>query len=244
MKLQEQLSRMKSMMDLQEQYYNPGLGMTPQASRDMGERFHNKKPVSADDAVDIVSAILDGIPGIGNLASLVTDIGHTISYLYRMVFATEESVKIEYAVLAATTFMTAFIPFGGVNTVNIIIRQGIKPLLRMTPEQITKWAIRKRIINPMILLQKGRFKYCLLLLLVRILKDETSEMLSKAISNITKLQEIISKYKFPDFFVNGLDDLKKLLIEINKEELIRIASEILKKSQDLKDFEFTPTIPY
>jgi hypothetical protein len=45
------------------------------------------KDMSVDDLVDIISGLIDGIPGIGNLISAGIDVSHALSYGVRFLYS-------------------------------------------------------------------------------------------------------------------------------------------------------------
>ena len=183
-----------------------------------------------DDVVDVISGIADGIPGVGNLISLGLDISHVLSYLIRFGLSDDESEKIEYATMA-------FVPVAG-NSANILIRQGVKSLLKKTPDDITRWAIRNGIINPIILLGKGKFKYNFILLLVRIFKDEAVEIVPKLAKFFNDLRKGLSNSNIPGIEIihTPLRKIIEILNDINNPQLFKIAKEFVKKSPNF-DFE-------
>lgn len=184
-----------------------------------------------DDVVDVISAIADGIPGIGNLISLGLDISHVVSYLIRFGLSDDESEKIEYMAMALITAAMAFVPVAG-NSANIIIRQGVKGLLKKTPDDIIRWAIRNGIMNPRILFGKGKFKYNLILLLVKILKDEAAEIVSKLAKFFNDLRKGLSNSNILGIEIidTPLKNIIEILNDINNPQLFKIANEIVKKS--------------
>ena len=190
-----------------------------------------------DDVVDVISAIADGIPGVGNLVSLGLDIGHVLSYLIRFGLSDDESEKIEYAVMALMTAAMAFVPVAG-NSANILIRQGVKGLLKKTPDDIIRWAIRNGIMNPRILFGKGGFNYNLILLLVRIFKDEAVEIVPKLAKFFNDLRKGLSNSNIPGIekIHTPLRKIIEILNDINNPQLFKIANEIVKKSPNF-DFE-------
>jgi len=219
MNLQEQINRIQSMMGVD---YN---------------RITIKE--QWDDVVDVVAALIDGIPGIGNLVSLGLDLMHTLSYFYRSQTTNNESEKIEYTLLGILTAGMAFVPGVG-NSTNIVARQGIKGLLKHTPDEIISWATSKGIMNPRILFGKGVFKYSLLLLMVRILKDEVAEYIAKAIENLVVIMKELEQYSYMygvTDVIKMISDIVKVLREINNSELIKIAKEVVKKSNNFTNFK-------
>jgi hypothetical protein len=141
-----------------------------------------EKDSNPDDIVNIISAVLEGVPGVGNLASFVIDEIHAITYLIRAIFTTGYE-RTENLILAVLTAALAFVPMVG-NIALLASRQGIKTILKQTPDSIQKWAIKNGIINYRVLFGKGMFKYSKTLLLVRMFKDDSVDAIAKSIDKI------------------------------------------------------------
>lgn len=147
----------------------------------------NLEEIPIDDAIDLISAAIDGVPGVGNLISLGIDEIHAISYFVRAGMKSEPE-KTKYIILGVLTALLGLVGIGG-NIALLTTKQGIKKILNQTPQSIQKWAIDNGIINYRILLGKGKFKYSILLLICRILADESVEMISG------KIQELNQTFK-------------------------------------------------
>jgi len=91
-----------------------------------------------DLATDILSGILEGFPGIGQVASVTVDVLHTVSYILRFIFASDEMSKIKYLALAGLGLITSFIPISG-NVANIAGRSTIGNILKVGPNKIYKY---------------------------------------------------------------------------------------------------------
>ncbi len=186
MNLQEQTDRIKQMMNIQEQI--PDSRFSPKVDH----RGDNLDNISLDDTIDVVSAMIDGIPGIGNLASAIIDIGHTISYLVRLYFAKTDDEKIEYSTLALITLGATFIPVAG-NSLPILARKSIGQIIRQTPDSILALAKKLGLFNRVVFLKKKSvWRFNLLLVLAKILGGELAEFL-QYVPN--KLMEIYNKIK-------------------------------------------------
>ena len=66
--------------------------------------------LDADDYADIVSGLVDAVPGIGNLISIGIDVTHALTYVVRYFFAKTTEEKIEMSLLAVVTFASSLIP--------------------------------------------------------------------------------------------------------------------------------------
>ena len=157
--------------------------------------------LDADDYADIISGLIDVIPGIGNLVSGGIDVTHGITYLVRAFYANTIEDKVEMWVMALITMGTAFIPVGG-NATNLVARGEIKMLLRKTPYEILKIGkdlgiIKKSIFN----LSKQSWKYSILIALVKIFRSridnlfgEVSRVLATIGDKSQKLKPIMDTY--------------------------------------------------
>ena len=202
----------------------------------MGVEKKSINEQSWDDAVDVIAGALDGVPGIGNLLSMGIDLGHVISYLYRYSDTTNESEKIEYGLLGLITLGMAFVPAAG-NASNILYRQGIKSLLSTTPDVILKWAMKHGIINPRLLLGKGIWKYSLLLLFVRVFKDEASEVMTDIINTLNDIRNGVKDYTYlpgVSTLISSTTELTNLLKELKPH--VKTAQDIVDKCPNLDCF--------
>jgi len=190
MNLQENIHRIKQVIE-QTSFDLKGSTIAPKYSppKNFGQS-NVKANLTIDDQVDIISAVLEGIPGIGNLISFFIDEVHALSYFIRAATGSE-SDKSYHIMMGILTASLAFLPIGG-NAASLASREGISRLLKQTPESIQKWAMNNGIINNQILLSKDRFKYSLLLLFIRIFKDKSVEFIA---STIVKLEQMIIKTK-------------------------------------------------
>lgn len=209
--------------------------------------------ISIDNIVDIVSAIIDVIPGIGNLVSFVIDILHSISYFIRSKMGDDES-KIENYVGGIITAGFAFIPTPAGNMASIAVKGGLKKILSHTPKQVYDIAVKLGLANPKIFLSKDSWKYGLLLLLKGLFKEDLENTLSDFITKVgnavdSTIKSIIeydgwetpefSDYVFPTKYftkeigkkyfseeiTEGLEYIKNEVIPI-MEELLDMAKEI------------------
>ena len=164
------------------------------------------------------------------------DLGHVVSYLYRYAETTDESEKIEYGLLGLITLGMAFVPAAG-NASNILFRQGIKGLLSTTPDVILKWAMKRGIINSKVLFGKGIWKYSVLLLFVRIFKDEASEVMADIINILNDIRSGVKDYTYlpgVSTLVTGTTELTNLLKELKPH--VKTAIEIVDKCPNLNCF--------
>jgi len=182
--------------------------------------------LSFDDTVDVISGIIDGIPGLGNAISAGIDIAHALAYGVKFFNSNDENDKIENATLGIITLGAAAIPVQG-NALPIIARRGLKEVLKKTPQEILllgkQLGLYKKTI---ILLSKTKWKYNLLLVLAKICGGELLEILSDVVKYI---KDLIRKINNVDI-KKSLQPLLNLLNEILSDtESINTAIEIAKK---------------
>lgn len=152
--------------------------------------------LSTDFKVDALSAALDVIPGIGNVLSFAIDEVHALSYFYRA-SKTSGLERTEFILLGLVTAVLGFIPIGG-NIASAGLKQGVKNVLKMTPDQIQKWAISKGIIKYRILLNiKTQWNYPWWLFLIKLFRSQGVDVIVK---QVEKLKVILtaSKSKLQD----------------------------------------------
>ncbi len=198
--------------------YNPSSGKPmPNYGKDLKKTLSK---ISADDATDYVSAGLDVIPGIGNLASAGIDIVHAATYIYRFFNTDNEDEKIEFGVMALVTLLMTSIPVGG-NVANVVARNGLKSFIRRTPEEILHILKKAGLYKAHIFaFQKEKWKYSTALFLFKVFRGEAEEifpllysklnsMLKKVVN--TPLHEPIRKFKEEvDFIYNNRESYKKV----------------------------------
>jgi len=149
--------------------------------------------LSSDLKVDAISAALDTIPGIGNLLSFAIDEVHALSYFYRA-SKTSGLERTEFILLGLVTSILGFIPIGG-NIASVGLKQGIKNVLKMTPDQIQSWAMKKGIINYRILLNtKMGYKFPWWLFLIKLFRSQEVDVIVNQVGKLKSLL-ITSKSK-------------------------------------------------
>jgi hypothetical protein len=147
--------------------------------------------LSTDFKVDALSAALDVIPGIGNVLSFAIDEVHALSYFYRA-SKTSGLERTEFILLGLVTAVLGFIPIGG-NIASAGLKQGVKNVLKMTPDQIQKWAISKGIIKYRILLNiKTQWNYPWWLFLIKLFRSQGVDVIVK---QVEKLKVILTASK-------------------------------------------------
>lgn len=176
-----------------------------------------------DTLVDTVSLAIEGIPGVGTIASAAIDLSHGLSYLVRWYLTKNEDHKIEYGLMSCITLASCFIPGVG-NAGNIIARGGIKKVLKQTPTSVIEMARKAGIVEkPVIdLMKKSRWQYSLALFLGRYVSYQFLQDLGGFIQKIdllnTKNQTINSALK------SLVTDLKVI------QQYLKVTSEIGKKA--------------
>lgn len=167
-------------------------------SKDLGN-------LSFDDTVDIISAVFDTVPGIGNVISLGIDALHGISYIIRFVYSETTEEQIENGSMAIITLGTSYLPVGG-NAASILMRKGIKDVLRYTPSEIMMLGQKLGLVDrTRIFLSKKVWKYSLLLLLAKIFRSELSECIVVIVERLNQIYEKIKN-------VNGMKTISGYLL--------------------------------
>lgn len=142
-----------------------------------------------DIIIEIVSGIIDGIPlGATQVASLMIDILHTLSYGVRWVFSDNANSKIEYSVLTIVGMISPFIPVGG-NVLNATAKSSVGPLLKVAPNKIAK-AISKLKGKKLPLNHWSTFakwKIDFMYVLIRIIGSNIQDILLKISSGFSKM---------------------------------------------------------
>ena len=95
MNLQENISRIKQVMGIKEQIPDSRFAPIGYDSKSTKSTKTDLSSLSSDDLVDVISAAIDGVPGLGNLISLGIDLVHALSYLTRFYFSSNDEEKIE-----------------------------------------------------------------------------------------------------------------------------------------------------
>ena len=171
--------------------------------------------LSFDDVVDVISGIIDGVPGIGNLISAGIDVSHALSYGVRFFYAKNDDEKLEMATLGVITLGAAALPVAG-NALPIMARQGIKAVLRKTPEEILligkKLGIYKQTV---LLLSKTKWKYNIILVLAKIFGYEMIESLTKVVKYVRDLMLKINNSDIKRALKSLLELLDDILSDVN-----------------------------
>jgi hypothetical protein len=168
--------------------------------------------VTKDDLVDYTSAGLDGIPGLGNLASFGVDTVHALSYMYRYIKTTNEQEKIEYGIMGLLTLVTAFIPVGG-NIINVASRGGLKTFVRRTPEEVLHLLKRLGLYNKKIWpFQKLPWSFSVGLFLFKVTRGEMEEYLVDIYNKLNELKKKLQKTPLEKSiieFQNMINDIQR-----------------------------------
>ena len=171
--------------------------------------------LSFDDVVDVISGIIDGVPGIGNLISAGIDVSHALSYGVRFFYAKNDDEKLEMATLGVVTLGAAALPVAG-NALPIMARQGVKSVLRKTPEEILligkKLGIYKQTV---FFLSKTKWKYNIILVLAKIFGYEMIESLTKVVKYVKDLISKITNSNIKRALKSLLELLDDILSDVN-----------------------------
>jgi hypothetical protein len=172
--------------------------------------------LDVDDYTDIVSGLLDVIPGIGNLASAGIDVTHGVTYIVRFFYAKTFEEKVEMAVMAIITLGMAVIPVGG-NAANMVARGEIKMLLKMTPHEVLVVMKKMGLIKSAgFKLSKTMWKYSLLIALVKICRGQLDNVIGDVSRTIASISDKSKDLK--PILVNFSKEIKDVLDVIDKPE--------------------------
>jgi hypothetical protein len=141
------------------------------------------KDATLDDWINLTSAALDVIPGIGWVASGIIDIGHSLMYAAKYYNSTTDEDKFKNAASAIFTIGMAFIPVGG-NIANIIASKGINNAIKnFTP------AVVKKILGLPVgfNFSKVAWKYSLYAFLLKYTESKIDDLLYSIKSKVEKL---------------------------------------------------------
>jgi hypothetical protein len=164
-----------------------------------------------DDIVDVVSGIIDVVPGIGNLVSGGIDITHGIAYIVRFFLSQSIEDKAEMGVMALVTLGTSFLPIGG-NTTDIAIRAEIKSLLKQTPHEILVTAKSMGLIKKIpINLSKSVWKYSIFVALLKIFRSSFDNVIGSTARMLASISNKSPQLKpYMDDFVKELQDIQTI----------------------------------
>ena len=158
-----------------------------------------------DDLINITSAVLDGIPGVGTVASFGIDVAHSISYFVRIYMSKTEEEKIKNFLSGILTVGTSVIPNVG-NIINITSKGLIKEISILTPFKIAKMlGLTSATIN------LSKWKYCFVALLFRLFRQECINILSNIYALIKKFEKVNLGESFKVALKYVLDSLKEMI---------------------------------
>ena len=168
--------------------------------------------LDADDYADIVSGLVDAVPGIGNIISAGIDVTHALTYVVRYFFAKTTEEKVEMSLLAIVTFASSLIPVGG-NAANVAARVEIKSLLKKTPFELRVIMKNMGIIKSAgFNLAKEPWKYSFIIALVKIFKSKTADALAIVSSKLASLSNKSKELKpYIDNFNTQIKDVQTML---------------------------------
>ena len=168
--------------------------------------------LDADDYADIVSGLVDAVPGIGNLISAGIDVTHGLTYVGRYFFAKTTEEKIEMALLAIVTFATSLIPVGG-NAANVAARMEVKSLLKKTPYELRLIMKNLGILKSAgFNLAKEPWKYSFVIALVKIFKSKAADALATVSNKLVGLSNKSKELKpYIDNFNTQMKEVQTML---------------------------------
>jgi len=134
-----------------------------------------------DNSVTLISAALEGIPGVGNLASAIIDIAQSLSFFVRIFTTSDENKKVQYVIDGITTGAMAVVPLAG-NLVSLGLRGLVKKFLDMTHSQVAVW-LKNNGINirggRIFLSNKTPFRYAWLAALIAYTTHKSVDVLTE-----------------------------------------------------------------
>jgi hypothetical protein len=164
-------------------------GMSNKEHMDVLNRSTLGPNLDTDDYTDIVSGLIDVIPGIGNGISGAIDITHGITYIVRYFYAETIEEKVELAVMGLITLGMTFIPVGG-NVANILARGEIKTLLKKTPYEVRLMMKNMGLIKSVgFQLSKQAWKYSFLIALVKIFRGQLDNVIGDVSRTLTSIAD-------------------------------------------------------
>jgi hypothetical protein len=155
--------------------------------------------LSIDDYVDIVSAIIGSVPGLGTLGSAIIDLLHAISYFIRVFTTNDFKEKTEYGILGLVQLFFAFDPTGaGGNVLMLAARGKIKKVFAMTPNETIFKLKELGFLKGYIHLGKLSLTWSWWVLLIKIVLnkalDEVINEISSIPSYLEKIYNEVEKY--------------------------------------------------
>lgn len=147
------------------------------------------KDFSIDDLTNITSAALDGIPGLGTLASSIIDVAHSISYFTRYYTENDQNKKVENLLNGVVTLGASIIPVAG-NLAAMGFKKGLSKMVKMTPNQIRVLLGLKKTLE----LNKETWKYSFVAFLYRISKGKILDILKQLGDMLVKYKNTFQKY--------------------------------------------------
>lgn len=186
MNLQENIQRIKEVMGINEQIPDSRFE-TVLSSNEIKQYLSKLSNLSFHDAVDVISAVIDTVPGLGNLLSLGIDLTHGLAYLVKFYFSNSDEEKLENCVLGLLTLGMAFVPIGG-NSLPIMARQGMKQILRKTPQELLLLGRKAGIYKgAIVFLSKQKWKYSIFLLMTKLLGNQVDNFVAAVLEKLNKV---------------------------------------------------------
>jgi hypothetical protein len=211
--------------------------------KELDEKGLDDSDDSIDFIIDVASAALDVIPGVGNAASFVIDVLHSISYFIRANNSSDEVEKVEKYIFGFITAAFAFIPFGG-NAASIVAKQGVRSFIKMALYTGKQHAIRLGFKEGFYLL---KWKFSFLLFLEKLFGEQLRDTLTEISDSLVEIKNAIedtltgdwigdplgvrSKLKFIDDLIKTLEDIKPYIDDV-KEVYQSLKSENLINEED------------
>ena len=174
---------------------------------------YNFPSLTLDDTVDVISGLIDGVPGIGNLISAGIDIIHSLAYAVRFYNAKTDDERIEMATMGIITLGAAAFPVQG-NALTIASRQGVKAVIKKTPQEILLIGKQLGLYNKtVVILSKTKWKYNLLLVLAKIVGWQFTGVLTDAVKYVKDLINKITNVDVKKCLQSLLGLLNELVVD-------------------------------
>ena len=156
--------------------------------------------LTIDDFVDIISAIIGSVPGLGTLGSAIIDLLHAISYFIRVFTTNDFKNQVEYGILGIVQLLFAFDPTGaGGNVLMLAARGEIKKVYAMTSKEIIFKLKELGFLKGYIHFGKLSLTWSWWALLIKIVLNKTLDVVINEISS------------FPSYIEKKYNEVKKYL---------------------------------
>jgi hypothetical protein len=153
--------------------------------------------LSIDDIIDIISAMIGLVPGLGTLISAIIDVLHGISYFIRVFTTNDNKEKLEYGILGIIQIAFAFDVSGsGGNVLMLAIRSKMKEIYNLTPKEIIFYLQDLGYLKKYIHLGKESLTWSWWALMIKLtINKKINEFADEFSTWVNWLKEEYNKYK-------------------------------------------------